>query len=269
MRIPKISFKNLSKNEVVIFDNVGSEILKTTVLNGIKCTIVSCRKEIFHITLPLLFLMLKNTVLFLIRPGSLYLKGATRCSLLGYIYRIYLFSCIDYISPKIVITFIDNSRTFHWIARRYGSCEFYAIQNGIRIDAKRLHYEEQNDFVERSVHFSTDVMSMPNLFCFGKYEVDIYKKHDQNVDNFCPVGSLKGGFYKTCVAGNNTKVNFDICLVSDQLLSFPEGHVLTKFELEVGYLHNLVNQYITEERLSCCIAMRSTDKHEQEMGLCR
>ena len=264
MRIPKISFKNPTKNKVVIFDNENSQILKNAVLNDIECTIVHCRREMFHITLPLLYLMIRNAIIF-IKKSSLNLEGVKKSSLKGCIYKIYLFSCIDYINPKIVITFIDNSRTFHWISRKYENCEFYAIQNGIRTDAKRLHYEEQNYFVERSVHFSTDIISMPNLFCFGKYESDLYKKHNHDVDNFYPVGSLKGGFYKTRISVKNTKVYFDICLVSDQLLSFSEGHILSQYELGVGYLHKLVHKYVAEEHLSCCIAMRSTAKHDQKI----
>lgn len=264
----KLSFRNPVKNKVVILDEAGSDIIAVTVLKDIKYTISPCSKEIFHITLPLLFLMLKNTVYFLLRPGSLNLKGVKKSSLLGCLHKIYLFSCIDYINPEIVLTFIDNNRLFHWISRMYENCEFYAIQNGGRNDAKRLHYNGQNDSKLnrcRSIHFSTDVISMPNLFCYGEYEVDLYKKHDQDVDNFYPVSSLKGGFYKTCVSRNNTKVDFDICLVSDQLLSFPDGHILSKFELGVGYLHKLAHRYVGEEHLSCCIAMRSTDKHEQKL----
>ena len=158
MRIPRISFKNLTKNKVVIFDKEGSDIIAMAILNDTKYTIIHCRKEKIHITFALLFLILRNMAYFLLRPESYNLRGVKKSSLLRCIYRIYLFSCIDYISPKIVITFIDNSWTFHWISRRYGSCEFYAIQNGMRFDAKRLYYEEQNDFVERSVHFSTELL---------------------------------------------------------------------------------------------------------------
>jgi len=254
MRIPKITFRNLSKNKVVVFDNEGTQILKTTVLNGIECTIVHCRRELFHITLPLLYLMIRNAIIF-IKKSGLNLKGVKKSSLKGCIYKIYLFSCIDYINPRVVITFIDNNGTFHWISRMYENCEFYAIQNGMRFDAKRLHYDEQNDFGERPAGFSTDMMSMPNLFCFGAYEADLYKKHGHAVDNFYPVGSLKGGFYKISIARDNTKVDFDISLVSNGFMSFPEGHILSKFALVTGYFYKLVNKYVTEGRLSCCVAM--------------
>jgi len=265
MRMPKISFRNFLKEKVVIFDEVGSRIIKKAVLNDIPCAIIHSRKEIIHITLPLLFLMLKNAIRVLTRPRSVKLTGVARSTLLGYIYKIYLLSCIDYIKPKVVLTFIDNSPVYFWISRMYNNCEFYAIQNGIRTDAKRLHYEKPNDSGERSVNYSAGVMSMPHLFCFGKYEIDLYKKHAQNIDKFYPVGSLMGGYYKTCLARNSTKIDFDICLVSDQILSFPEGHILSGFELGVGYLHKLIHKYAAEEHLSCCIAMRASNKHDQEI----
>ena len=79
------------------------------------------------------------------------------------------------------------------------------------------------------------------------------------------MGHLRGGFYKAELLESSIKVDFDICLVSDQLLSFPERHILTKFELGVGYLHKLVHKYVVEEHLSCCVAMRSIDKHDQRI----
>jgi len=106
---------------------------------------------------------------------------------------------------------------------------------------------------------------MPHFFCFGECEVDLYKKHNQDIDNFYPVGSLKGGYYKTCISRSNTKVDFDICFVSDLLLSFSKGHVLSKFELGVSCLYKLVHKYLAEDPLTCCIAMRSTDEHDQKI----
>jgi surface carbohydrate biosynthesis protein len=265
MRIPKITFKNLFKSSVVIFDNEGTQVLQTTVLNGIEFTILHCRKEMFHITLPLLYLMIRNAIIF-IRKKSLNLNSAERKStLLVCIYKIYLFSCIEYINPRVVVTFIDNKAIFHWISRMYKNCEFYAVQNGMRYDAKRLQYEKQDEFGERPIRFQTDVMSMPNLFCFGAYETELYKEHGHVVDNFYPVGSLKAGFYKTCIARDKAKLNFDICLVSNGFMSLPEGHKLSKFELVTEHFYKLINKYVTEKRMSCCVAMRSTDKHDQEI----
>ena len=152
---------------------------------------------------------------------------------------------------------------FHWISRTYKDCEFYAIQNGFRANAKRLYYEGKDDAVERSVYFSPDVMSMPHFFCFGEYEADLYKRQKHNIDNFYPVGSLKGGFYKTCVSKNNTEIDFDICLVS-QVISFPEGRMLTRIELGVKQLHELLNRYVREQHLSLCIASRHMEKESRE-----
>jgi len=264
VRIPRISFKNLSKNKVVIFDNEGTQVLKTTVLNGIECTIVYCRKEMFHITLPLLYLMIRNTIIFIKKKGFILKEVERKSTLQGCIYKIYLFSCIEYIDPSVVITFIDNNSTFHWISRMYENCEFYAVQNGMRYDAKRLQYEEQNDVGGRSLGIQTYVMSMPNLFCFGAYEADLYKKHGHAVDNFYPVGSLKGGFYKASITRGNAIVEFDICMVSNGFMSFPERHILSKFALATDNFYKLVNKYVTEGRLSCCCSMGSRDKHDQE-----
>ncbi len=110
--------------------------------------------------------MIRNAIIF-IRKRSFNLKGVKKSSLLGCIYKIYLFSIIDYIKPRVVITWIYNSCAFHWISRRNNGCEFYAIQHGISTIAKRLHYDENADFVEKSEGFSPDVMSFPHFFVLG------------------------------------------------------------------------------------------------------
>lgn len=266
IRLPKLLFRNPIKNKVVIFDGEGSIPLREAVLNGISNTIVHARRETLYITFQILYLMLKSVVEFARKKKKLHLRGTKKPSIKGCVYRIYLYSCIKYIRPKVVLTFIDNSLIFQWLSRTYDGCEFYAVQNGIRNDAKRMHYNDsEENYCSRSECFSTNITSMPNLFCFGQYEDDLYKKHNNDVDNFYPVGSLRGGFYKTCRAGNNVSIDFDICLVSDNVLSFSKGHALSKFDLGLGYLHKLVHKYITEEHVSCCIALRSIDKHDQEV----
>jgi hypothetical protein len=265
----KILFRNPAKNAVVIFDDNGSDLLRMAVLKNIESTIIYNRKEAYYVTVMLLFFMAKNILRFLVNSNQLSLQGANSGGLLFKIYKIYLFSCIDYIKPKVVLTFIDNSSIFHWLSRTYKSCAFYAVQNGSRNDAKRLHYRNQVDSdgntSSRSVHYSTNVTSMPNLFSFGKYEVDLYKKHKQEVDNIYPVGALKGSYYKACIADSDAKVKFDICLISDQLLSFPKGHVMSKHDRGVAALHGLVQQYVAESQTSICIAMRSTNEQNQQV----
>jgi len=244
--MPKILFKNPDKNKIVIFDEKGSPPLKMTVLIGLKYTILHSRKEVIHITPALIFLMVKNIIKLSMLPRNPILSQTAGCSLLGYIYRVYLFCCIDYIKPKVVVTFVDNCSIFHWVSRMYKNCEFYAIQNGIRL-------------------LTSDSMSMPNLFCFGQYEVDLYKKHGKDIDNFYPVGSLKGGFYRAKVPLNNTKLDFDICLVSELAFPLSAGKRDPKHQSGVMNLLNLVRKYITEESPSYCIVERSIDEYEQEI----
>lgn len=260
--MPIISFKNFSRNKVIVFDNAGSQILNNTILNGIKYTIVHCRKEKIHVTLPLLFLMLKNTVRFLIKSEGLDLKGIPKCRLSGYIYKIYLFSCIEYINPKVVITFIDNNHIFHWISRMYSHCEFFAIQNGHRttrqIGLSEKHYHQ---------HF----------FCFGNYDKHRYAQFGHVVDEYYPIGSLIAGYYRSNVKKEKKK-KYDLAIVSQytrrgfnlyldsQKRELSRQQILNgiKYKAALNLMHSFLIRYIEEYNLRAAVLMRNPLNYDKE-----
>ena len=53
----------------------------------------------------------------------------------------YLVSIIDIVSPKIILTFIDNSFKFSDLAKlREKKCKFIAIQNGVRFQINESNF---------------------------------------------------------------------------------------------------------------------------------
>ena len=63
----------------------------------------------------------------------------------------------------------------------------------------KVKNSDEKNFTDQFI-LQIRIISMPNFFCFGNYEVNLYKKHEHDVDNFYPVGSLKASYYKSCLS---------------------------------------------------------------------
>ena len=90
------------------------------------------------------------------------------------IWTAYLTALIEYVSPKVIITWSDNSLKFFEIAKILNDkINFFAIQNGARYDLNRYLY-----LFEKGIYKidKTKEFFLPNFFCFGKYEIDDFKK---------------------------------------------------------------------------------------------
>ena len=100
---------------------------------------------------------------------------------------------------------------------------------------------------------------MKHYFCFGKNEIDYFKKYKINVENFYPVGSLKAGIARSL--WEESKVEYDICLMSSGTIEacsnrnrnepayvdFYEG-----FNVIVDYL----KRFKKESNFNICIQLR-------------
>ena len=91
----------------------------------------------------------------------------------GNLWSAYLISLIQIVSPKVILTFSDNSLKFSEIAKRMQNKDkhFFAIQNGARYDLKRYIHKFREKLVKEDM---TKKIYIPNFFCFGQFEVDDY-----------------------------------------------------------------------------------------------
>lgn len=240
--ITRLRFRDPEKGNIVVFDYEGSDIIKKFILYNIKFTILPVRGEIFYISARIIALFTKNLLwvyLFYKKYKGLYL--------------VYLLSCIQYIKPKIAITFIDNNSLFHALSEIYNEATFYAIQNGIR-----NQYAIAKPICNKAYG---DVDSNVNFFCFGQHEIDLYKKNTFMIAKFHPVGSLIGGYYRD-QQKKPVDYKFDLCLVSQwrsQTMLDKTSHNKKKpFVTLDAYLQKFIN----ERRLSLCIA-RATQEPEE------
>ncbi|MEI8012398.1 MAG: hypothetical protein WCI27_07985 [Candidatus Omnitrophota bacterium] len=265
--MPKIILADPKKERVLVFDATGSDTMAGMVLNGIDHGVLHARREVFYLTWPILWGVLKNlkylgrdVVVMLKSDGAEGLGMAGRCRrfLGGFIAglnRIYLLSCIEWIRPFVVVTLIDNSYDFQWISRVYRGAFFVAIQNGMRI----------RSCLKDSLNGR--VISMPVLICFGEHDVNLFRKYGHQIDAYYPAGSLKARYFHDALSVKGRQPEFELCLLSAWV-----EYILTEKELSpicrgILKLDELLARYVRESGATLCIALRSTDKKERDYFL--
>lgn len=203
--ISRIRFINPEANKIAILDS-DDYWIRTLILKDLAATTLSVYPQDYRIYLtPTLVVCTLMRLRFIngikIRRGS-YLK-----SLLREIYVQYILACLDRIKAKVVLSTIDNSPFFQNLSRIDNKRIYFAIQNGTRTLAC------VRDSLPPSPHPFSKI-SMSNFYCFGQRDIDLFSRHGHKVDNYSPVGSLVGGYYKTVISVQNMAPQFDICLIS-------------------------------------------------------
>ena len=119
----------------------------------------------------------------------------------------YLAALIKAISPKVVVTHIDNSSDFSITAKIFNNeIKFIAVQNANRGDVVYLPTAE------------TKKIFIPEFLCFSNYDEELYKKKECNIGKFEIVGSLRSSLSNEYVKSKNISFNeekYDICLISE------------------------------------------------------
>ena len=109
------------------------------------------------------------------------LKKIFRNYFRGNLFTVYLVSLIELIKPKAVITTIDNSFKFSDVAKILEEkTNFIAIQNASRLDLLEFNHFYNT---KKTKHNLLKKFYIPNLFCFGEYERELYKQLDIKVKN--------------------------------------------------------------------------------------
>ena len=200
--IPKLKFRNPEKNQVIILYPEDYWI-KELILKDLSSTTIAF-PSVIHVT-PVLI------VRTLLRLRLINWLKINRKSILKDLYRQvyaqYVLACFDQAKAKLVLTIIDNSWFFQHLSRIDQKRTYFAIQNGTRT----LYCVR--DSLTSPPRPLADI-SMTNLFCFGQRDIDLFSRHGHRVDNYFPVGSLIGSYYKRVKSVPVIKKQFDLCLVS-------------------------------------------------------
>ncbi len=242
----KFSFNLPSKKSLLVFDDEAIQDLRY-ILDDYNYFILSVRInkiKTVYVNIKILIGIIKN-----IKHGF---------------FKSYLISIIEQISPKVIITNIDNSWQFSEIAKILSlKYNFFAIQNGSRHDFKRYEHQYKMGIYKKNMN---KIFFIPNLFCFGDFEVDDYKKFNIPVKNFYPVGSLKLANYlklKNINLEKNVKYKYDICLVSDSMVLHFDKRFGTNNDIDkMGKFFQYTIKYVRENNKNfiCAFAKINSSK---------
>lgn len=246
-----VSFKlfstiQLQKDEIIIFDETNSSLIKKIIPDAYSYSIYKTRPIEIVVTFKIIlnfFINLKDIKIFeKFTPN----KGLFK-NILWQLLCIYIKSYILVVRPKAVITSIDNCNKFAWLSKNIAEIPFIAIQNGFR-----LNYAIDKNSLYNCQH----------LFCFGKFELNNFPKRNWIVSNYYPVGSLNASLYfnNDCVDINN---EFDILVVSCWRgnIGFTQD-VQDSMKAMRLFDHELA-AYLRERDLKVAIIMRSERDSDQ------
>jgi len=194
----KFIFNNPKNCDYIIYDDVTKEYIEA-VLKEKNYFVMATRIERinnFYFSKDILFYILKNIFRRSFKQN-------------------YLAALIKVISPKSVITHIDNSVDFSITSRIFKNdkIKFIAIQNAGREGEHNL-----------------DKFYLPNFYVFGNHYKNYYESKNVEVNKFYITGSLRANAIKKYLENKNKiydKNKYDICLISEPLpvLNFDFKHI--------------------------------------------
>lgn len=202
----KLIFKSPKKTNLVIFDDVSSKDLRKYLLKNQKIFILKNRFQ----RIDRIYLSIKIIIKFFINL-KLILKPNF------FLQDIYFLSVIEFLEPKLVLTFIDNSLQFSKLCKvnKSEKINFLAIQNGTRLEWREQDFLFKKKLIKKNLNLS---YSLSHFLSFGEFENDELKKYGINIKKITYVGSIRlANFLKDLYLKkiNISKHKFDICLVSD------------------------------------------------------
>ena len=189
MRFP-IRVSSPRKTDVLIYDRVGSEFILKALGKSFRWGILDVRRTIINLHPFVLARLLPIVIQKLFSTHKSWRTLGLRVA--------FELAEIKTIKPKVVVTFIDNSRRFSQLSRICPSATFIGVQNGLRgVEvADMAHY-----------------LCLTNFFCFGQETVQRYRAERCNVGRFIVGGSLKDGLYRQQLDTPPEKI-YDFCWIS-------------------------------------------------------
>jgi len=231
----KLICKKPKKTDILIYDRVGSEFIRRSLGKGKSWGILDVRGKTLNLYPPVLFYIISTII------GNFFVKS-TYWKSINFRMAAEL-AAIKLIQPKLVITFVDNSRRFNFLSRIYLKATFIGVQNGLR-------GIEVADMAE--------YLCQTNFFCFGEETKKRYQTEGCQIGRYVVGGSLKEGLYRE-VAPSSHEKKYDFCWISQYR---PERFEKTMPELRHNSLQLLefIQKYCTENNKSLAIACSCKEK---------
>jgi hypothetical protein len=233
-------FSSPHKADIAVFDDCNLHILVRAINPDLSITVFNQRPP--EIWLGLGVLGKLCSVLYLMKWSDIaeHPQGKLR-GILRQFKRLYFLACMKVIRPKAVVTIIDNSSTFGWLAKHCRDFPFIAIQNG-----SRLAYAISTEPPVYHQH----------LFCFGEHEMKHLPANGWNVEHFYPVGSLLASLYFSHPP-EIVENRFDVLLASSWRgnIGFQTDVQDTMASMET--LDKLLAGYLSKRKLKAAVILRS------------
>ena len=203
----RLSFATPGKGDVLIFDAAGSWVLTRFILDGIPHVVLPARFETIYVAPKVLMRMIANV--YRLRVDDMPHGWFFNLRMLAFQLRhLYFLACLDSIAPKVVLTFVDTHIYFQRCAQTFRGATFIAVQNGVR---------DRNGITPPNIpappHPAARIR-MPHLYCFGRYEADLYAANGHVIDNFHPAGSVRASVYLAGRGPLPPAKTHDVCVIS-------------------------------------------------------
>ncbi len=108
----------------------------------------------------------------------------------------YLFNYIRAVSPKVILTYVDNNPFFYTLKKKFSSKTFISVQNGYRF--------KKGDLFGRPINKKREQLHCDYIFCFNKNVAKMYEKFI-NCKTVI-IGSLKNNLTKISKNNKSKKI---------------------------------------------------------------
>ncbi len=249
-----------SNAPIVLLYPEGEEYLKKMVFQDLKYTVFDPR----HDTVYSIGTVFRSLIKCIRRDRKLFFRSIkSRRDLRMFLRRVRARLIADQLrklDPRVVITWIDNSNILHRISEVYEDVPFIAIQNG-----------------GRHLWCATEALPDPDLkyhldeyYCFGQYVEDLFERHGHNIKRYVHSGSLLAGYFYGSYLPSRLRAEpeYDLCLIAQwskgllRLDAVPQRW--RRLERALNVLTEFVGRYVSENRISVCVPLRSDDPAERD-----
>jgi len=249
----RVLFSSPKACDVLIFDECNSQHVRRVINKKYSVSIFNMRPEDIFLGIGVIVQFSKELLRFSLKEVRKNHRGFLY-SVFKQVYYRYLKACLASIKPKAVITFIDNSSAFGWLAKHCDKFPFIAIQNG-----SRLSYASNPN----------SGFYVPHYFCFGAHEQELFPKLDYKVDHYYPVGSLIASLHFS--PKEQVEEKYDLLIVSTWRgdIGFDQDVQDTMRSMKI--MDRLLARYIKDNNVNAAVIYRAERNSEHwiipELGL--
>ncbi len=224
--------------DVLVYDSLGSSWLH-------KCIPESASREVLDIRRHRPFFFSARFISLLTQN---YLKLSRKQPHRRFL--AYIFSVLDIIRPRIIITFADNNTVLGDYAQHTPTTLVLSIQNAIRgtVDSIPPH------------------TMLPVYYSLGYAEKKVFREIDVNFLEYLPVGSVKLGLFLEGRSERDFRWNLSFCShYRPELLAKGASRLFQLIDGAHRHLFQLVCKYARERSLSVAVLSKTREPELQAM----